>query len=144
MPPASLSVVAPPVAECRAATKVALSAIEKAAATGLMEPRDADEIAAFVEERATAYASSDPEVRRRGISRALACCEQMMMQISALLARSTATRDSAVPTLDKLLNSATHRFVALTEQHRLESLGPRRKIAVLAKGTVAITAEDST
>jgi hypothetical protein len=94
----------------------------------------------YVAERASEYATGDPESRRRALSRAAAVQEAQLQELAALLASAIARRDPAVPMLDRVLTAATNRYRSLMDQLRIES-APNRRLTVLAKGTVAITAE---
>jgi hypothetical protein len=123
----------------RALNNPELSCLERRAVTGLVSA-NADEMENYVAERASEYATGDPESRRRALSRAAAVQEAQVQEIAALLASAIARRDPAVPMLDRVLTAATNRYRCLMDQLRIES-APNRRLTVLAKGTVAITAE---
>lgn len=120
---------------------LALSELERAAVTELATG-EVDSVRQYVVNRATAYATGDPDVRRRALSRGAAVHETQMQEFAALLAAAIARRDfEAVQVLDRMLTSATGRFRALLDQLRIEN-GTRRRVVVAAKGTVAVTTED--
>lgn len=121
--------------------KLVLTDPERRAVTA-MTTGDAGHLVGHVEERAAMLATGDPDVRRRCLAKAAAVQEALAQQLSALLAASVARRDDrAVALLDRALTSATARYRSLMDQLRIESVASRR-VSVLAKGLVAITAEE--
>jgi hypothetical protein len=120
---------------------LSLSQMEEKAATGLVTG-DVDAMRQYAQAQASAYASGDGDVRRRGLARAAAVQEAQMQVLSASLAAAVARRDErAVVLLDRTLTSATNRYRGLLEQLRIEFAVTRRIVAV-ANGTIAITAEE--
>jgi hypothetical protein len=120
---------------------LALWELERAAVTQLATG-DVESVRQYVVNRASAYASGDADVRRRALSRAAAVQEAQMQELSALLARAVVQRDiQGVQLLDRTLTSATNRYRGLLEQLRVEFVATRR-VAVVAKGTIAIAAEE--
>lgn len=109
-----------------------------------MTSGDAAPVLRHVEERSAALATGDSAVRRRCLAKASAMQETIAQQLSALLVTAVARRDeNAVILLDRALNSAAVRYRQLMEQLRVESVAVR-KVSVMAKGLVAISAEDPT
>jgi hypothetical protein len=118
-----------------------LSQMEEKAATGLVTG-DLDAMRAYAQAQASAYSTGDGEARRRGLARAAAVQEAQMQVLSASLAAAVARRDErAVLLLDRTLTSATTRYRGLLEQLRVE-FAPTRRVFALAKGTIAIAAEE--
>lgn len=118
-----------------------LSYFERRAVAGLVS-KNGDEMETYAAQAAAAYASGDAAVRHRALGRAAAVQEALVQETSALLSAAIARVDTrAVRLLDPVLTSATARLRGLLEQLRIES-GRSRRIAVLAKGSVAITAEE--
>ena len=123
--------------------QLALSALERRAVTALVATENAADLERYVSERASAYATGSSEVRRRALSRAAAVQDVLVQQLAALVAGATSMRDEKlIATLDRALNSATARYRSLLDQLRIESAGTRR-IHVMAKGAVAISAEET-
>lgn len=93
-------------------------------------------------DRATAFATGDAVVRRRALSRAAAVQDVLVQQLSAHLTLTISQhRHDTARMLDRMLNSATARYRSLLDQLRCESFATRRA-AILAKGSVAISAEE--
>jgi hypothetical protein len=127
-------------AEPRRTGSLDLSFFERRAVTGLIS-ENGEEMEEYVAERAAGYASGDGGVRRRSLARAAAVQEALVQELTALLSAVIARRDDrAAMLLDKALNSATNRYRVLLEQLRTESV-PTRRVTVMAKGSVAISAE---
>jgi hypothetical protein len=135
VPTASLAPTARPL------PRLALSRLEGVAVTGLATG-DVDRERAYAEERATAYATGDADVRRRALARAASIADVQMQQLAARLSVAVDTSDErAVRILDKAVSNATHRYLAIMSALRTE-FAPTRRIMAVARGAIAITAEE--
>jgi hypothetical protein len=132
---------ASPAAAARPLPKLGLSQLERIAVTGVATG-DIDRDRAYAEERATAYATGDADVRRRALARAASVADIQMQQIAARLSAAVELSDErSARVLDKALTSATHRYLAIMSALRTE-FAPTRRIVAVARGAIAITAEE--